>query len=38
MGTVFGTEGGMGTESQLFLKNLANKLSLTTGDDYGHPQ
>ena len=31
---VFGTKGGMGTESQLLLKNLANKLYLKTGDDY----
>ena len=35
---VFGSNGGMGTENQLFLKNLENKLSLKTGDDYGHPQ
>ena len=31
---VFGTNGGMGTECQLFLKNLAEKLASKTGESY----
>jgi hypothetical protein len=33
---VFGTNGGMGTECQLFLKNLAEKLARKNGDDYSN--
>lgn len=31
---IFGTNGGMGTESQLFLRNLANLLAKKSGEDY----
>ena len=31
---VFGTNGGMGSDCQMFLKNLTNKLVLKTGEDY----
>ena len=31
---VFGTNGGIGPESQLFLKWLANKLSRKTGESW----
>ena len=33
---IFGTNGGMGTECQLFLKNLAEKLTKKTRDTYAN--